>query len=86
MNIKIYELNVWMNKKITYDIKKGYTIDDSSDYLLMQIHKILNKGVESMLGYKFGEPIQKTPEELGREQGEKLANKLIKAIFGNKRG
>lgn len=39
-----------------------------------------------MLGYKFGEPIQKTPEELGREQGKKLANKLIKAIFGNKRG
>lgn len=43
MNIKIYESNVWMNKKITYDIKKGYTIDDGSDYLLMQIHKILNK-------------------------------------------
>lgn len=47
--------------------------------------KFLIKGVESMLGHKFGEPIQKTPEELGREQGEKLANELIKAIFGNRR-
>lgn len=43
MNIKIYELNVWRNVKITYNIKTGYTIDDGSDYLLMQIHEILNK-------------------------------------------
>lgn len=33
-----------------------------------------------MLGPKFGEPIQKTPEELGREEGKKLGEKLSKAI------
>jgi hypothetical protein len=38
-----------------------------------------------MLGPKFGEPIQKTPEELGKEQGIKLAKKLHKVFFGNKR-
>ena len=47
MNIKIYESNVWKNVKITYNMKTGYTIDDGSDYLLMQIQKILggNKNV-----------------------------------------
>lgn len=34
-----------------------------------------------MLGPKFGEPIRKTPEELGREQGEKLAKQFIKMIW-----
>lgn len=34
-----------------------------------------------MLGPKFGEQIQKTPEELGREQGEKLAKQFIKMIW-----
>ena len=43
MNIKIYETDVWRNVKITYDIKKGYIIDDGSDYFLQQIHKLLNK-------------------------------------------
>lgn len=37
-----------------------------------------------MLWPKFGEPIQKTPEELGKEEGKKLAKKLIKLIW-NKR-
>lgn len=37
-----------------------------------------------MLGPKFGEPIQKTPKELGEEAGKKLAKKLTKLIW-NKR-
>ena len=39
-----------------------------------------NKRELIMLGPKFGEPIQKTPEELGREEGKKLGEKLSKAI------
>ena len=42
MNIKIYPTNVWMNHKLTYNGKE-YIIDDGSDYLLYQIHKILCK-------------------------------------------
>ncbi len=38
-----------------------------------------------MLMPKFGEPIRKTPKELGEKAGKKLAKKLHKAIFGNKR-
>jgi len=37
-----------------------------------------------MLWPKFGEPIRKTPKELGEEAGKKLAKKLIKLIW-NKR-
>ena len=43
MNIKIYEENVWRKIKITYDMKKGYIINDGSNYFLQQIHKLLNK-------------------------------------------
>ena len=42
MNIKIYEENVWIKIKMTYDVKKGYTIDDGSNYFLQQIHKIIS--------------------------------------------
>lgn len=37
-----------------------------------------------MLWPKFGDPIQKTPQELGEEAGKKLAKKLTKLIW-NKR-
>lgn len=37
--IPIYRTGVWVNKKITYN-GKYYTIDDSDDYFLQQIHKI----------------------------------------------
>lgn len=33
-----------------------------------------------MLIHKFGEQIQKTPQELGEEAGKKLAKKLTKLI------
>ena len=38
--IQIYRTGVWVNKKITYNVKY-YTIDDGDDYFLQQIHKIL---------------------------------------------
>lgn len=37
-----------------------------------------------MLRPKFGEPILKTPKELGEEAGKKLAKKLIKLIRNEK--
>lgn len=33
-----------------------------------------------MLGPKFGDPIRKTPKELGEEEGKKLAKKLAKKL------